>query len=244
MSPLPAPRRHARLSLIGLGALALAAVASQGGFAAPAAPAPTKPAPTKPAPTKPATPAAAPTAAPATPSTPTAAPAPPPSAEAVAAAQRAFVEVASVLQSPRCRNCHPAGDAPLQTDAGRPHAMNISRTSVLAGLPCSTCHQERNSEAIGLAGGPPGAPHWGLPPAETPMVFEGLTVRALCEQLKDPARNGKRSLAALHEHVARDALVLWGWAPGGKRTVPPLSHEKFVAAFATWVAGNGACPPR
>ena len=242
MSPLPAPRRRARLSLFGLGALAalaLAAFTSQGGFAAPAAPAPTKPAPTKPAPTP------TPTAAPATPSTPTAAPAaPPPSAEAVAAAQRAFVEVASVLQSPRCRNCHPAGDAPLQTDAGRPHAMNISRTSVLAGLPCSTCHQERNSEAIGLAGGPPGAPHWGLPPAETPMVFEGLTVRALCEQLKDPARNGKRSLAALHEHVTSDALVLWGWAPGGKRTVPPLSHERFVAAFATWVAGNGACPPR
>lgn len=248
MSPLPAPRRRARLSLPALGALAalaLAGFASLGGLAALAAPAPNQAAPARTAA------APAPTAAPAPAKTPAAAPVPapapaaaPPSAEAVAAAQRAFVDVARVLQSPRCRNCHPAGDAPLQTDAGRPHAMNISRSSVLAGLPCSTCHQERNSEAIGLAGGPPGAPHWGLPPAETPMVFEGLTVRALCEQLKDPARNGKRSLAALHDHVAHDALVLWGWAPGGKRTVPPLSHEKFVAAFATWVAGNGACPSR
>lgn len=175
-----------------------------------------------------------------------AAPAPqaPPSAEAIAAGKRAFVEVARVLQSPRCRNCHPAGDAPLQTDAGRPHAMNITRASVEAGLACNACHQEQNSEAIGVPNGPPGAPHWGLPPSETPMVFEGLAVTALCEQLKDPARNGKRSLAALHEHVSKDALVLWGWAPGGKRTLPPLPHGQFVAEFQTWVASGGACPDR
>ena len=75
--------------------------------------------------------------------------------------------------------------------------MNITRASVEAGLPCSTCHQDRNSEAIGVKGGPPGAPHWSLPPKETPMVFQGLTATALCEQLKDPARNGKKNLAAL-----------------------------------------------
>jgi hypothetical protein len=169
-------------------------------------------------------------------------PRPAPTAEAVEQGRRAFVQVARVLQSPRCRNCHPRGDAPLQTDAGIPHRMNITRASADAGLPCRACHQEKNSESLGIAGGPPGAPHWGLPPAETPMVFEGLSVSALCRQLRDPARNGKRSLDDLLEHVSSDALVLWGWTPGGRRTVPPLSHAAFVAAFRVWVASNGACP--
>jgi hypothetical protein len=162
----------------------------------------------------------------------------------VTAAERAkaFADVARVLQSPRCRNCHPAGDRPLQGDVPRPHAMNISRASIDAGLRCSACHQTRNVEAIGLFRGPPGAPNWGLPPRETPMVFEGKTVRALCEQLRDPTRNGERSLDDLLEHVSHDKLVLWGWSPGGKRTRPPLAHERFVAAFRTWVASGGACP--
>jgi hypothetical protein len=162
--------------------------------------------------------------------------------DSVAAGKRAFVEVASVLQSPRCRNCHPMGDAPLQTDVGRPHMMNITRASVEAGLACATCHQEKNSEVVGIRGGPPGAPKWGLPPKEMPMIFEGRSLTALCEQLKDPERNGHKSLQQLHEHVTSDPLVLWGWSPGGKRTLPPLPHARFVAAFGTWVASGGACP--
>jgi hypothetical protein len=165
-----------------------------------------------------------------------------PGGDAVTAGKRAFADVARVLQSPRCRNCHPAGNAPLQTDAGKPHAMNISRASAAAGVPCVSCHQDRNSEALHIAGGPPGAPHWGLPPAETPMVFEGKTVTQLCEQLKDPERNGHRSLAMLLDHVSHDPLVLWGWSPGGTRTTPPLPHDEFIAAFTAWVAGDAACP--
>lgn len=163
-------------------------------------------------------------------------------ADKITAGKQAFGVVARVLQSPRCQNCHPAGDRPLQTDRGVPHAMNISRASVAAGLPCSACHQERNAESLGVPDGPPGAPHWGLPPAETPMVFQGKTPTALCEQLKDPARNGKRTLAQLLDHVSHDALVLWGWKPGAKRTLPPVPHDQFVAAFAAWVAADGACP--
>jgi hypothetical protein len=162
--------------------------------------------------------------------------------DAVAAGKRAFVQVARVLQSPRCQNCHPKGDRPLQTDAGRPHRMNVSRASLDAGLTCSTCHQTRNSEALGIPGGPPGAPGWGLPPADTPMVFEGRSVHDLCLQLDDPAQTRGRDLDALLRHVSADPLVLWGWSPGGKRTTPPLSHDAFVAAFRTWVASGGACP--
>ena len=184
---------------------------------------------------------AAPTA-PAAPAPAPAKPAAPAAGDKIAAGKTAFVEVARVLQSPRCLNCHPAGDRPLQGDRGALHAQNISRASVAAGLPCSTCHQERNSEAIGVAGGPPGAPRWNLPPAEHPMVFQGKTPTALCEQLKDPAHNGGKSLAQLLEHVSHDALVRWGWSPGGKRQPPPLPHDRFVAAFTTWVASSGACP--
>ncbi|MDX2088863.1 MAG: hypothetical protein SFX73_13480 [Kofleriaceae bacterium] len=173
---------------------------------------------------------------------PPAPPTPPPSAEAIEAGRRAFGEVAQVLLSPRCRNCHPVGDRPLQGDEGRPHRMNISRRSVDAGLACSACHRARNAEAIGIAGGPPGAPGWNLPLRATPMVFEGRSPRALCEQLRDRGANGDRDLPALLAHVTDDALVRWAWSPGALRTRPPLSHAAFVAAFQTWVASGGACP--
>ncbi|MEO1268026.1 MAG: hypothetical protein AAFX99_08010 [Myxococcota bacterium] len=164
------------------------------------------------------------------------------SAAAQDAGRKAFLEVARVLQSPRCMNCHPNGDRPLQTDASIPHAMNISRRSVAAGLPCATCHRTENSEAVGVVGGPPGAPNWHLPPEDMPMVFQGLTPAQLCAQLKDPQTNGHKTLDELLEHVSHDPLVLWGWNPGGNRTQPPLAHAAFVAQFTRWVNSEGACP--
>jgi hypothetical protein len=75
-----------------------------------------------------------------------------------------------------------------------------------------------------------------------PMVFQGKTASELCQQLKNPLENGGRDLAALLEHVEHDPLVLWGWQPGGKRTVPPLTHARFVQAFRTWIAAGAVCP--
>lgn len=161
--------------------------------------------------------------------------------QALERGRRAFEQVAQVLLSPRCRNCHPAADRPLQTDAGRAHRMNISRASAEAGLPCSTCHQEQNSEALGVEGGPPGAPHWGLP-AVAPMTFEGRSVSDLCRQLIDVNQTGGRNLEALLHHVSEDPLVLWAWQPGGTRTTPDLSHAEFVVAFRVWVEAGGVCP--
>ena len=157
--------------------------------------------------------------------------------------QAAFVDIARVLQSPRCMNCHPKGDAPLQTDLSIPHAMNISRASEAAGLKCSTCHREQNADAVGApAGAPPGAPNWHLPSKEMPLIFEGRSVPALCAQLRDPAQNGHKTLEQLVEHVSHDALVLWGWNPGKGRTLPPLKHADFVARFKAWAAAGGPCP--
>lgn len=154
-----------------------------------------------------------------------------------AAGVAAFVDVASVLQSPRCMNCHPAGDAPLQRDEGVPHAMNVTRHSPEVGLPCSTCHRE---VGLGLNGLPPANPSWHLPPAN--QVFEGRTPAQLCAQLKDPATSGGRDLPALLHHVSEDALVLWGWSPGGGRTTPPLPHDVFVQRFTTWIDAGAPCP--
>ena len=151
----------------------------------------------------------------------------------------AFKIVYTVLQSPRCRNCHPSGDAPLQFDDGRPHAMNITRRSETNGLLCATCHREKNGARPNT---PPGAPHWHLPPKETPMIFEGRTPKQLCEQLKDPKQTKGRDLHALVEHVDSDALVLWGWSPGPGRTPVPVPHEQLVEAMKTWASAGAPCP--
>jgi mono/diheme cytochrome c family protein len=166
----------------------------------------------------------------------------PPNAETTARGRKAWGDVYKVLMSPRCMNCHPVGDRPLQTDKSRPHAMNVSRKSLANGLECATCHQDKNSDELGVPGGPPGAPHWGLPAKEMPLVFQGRSARELCRQMKRPGDNAYKSLDQLRHHVAKDPLVLWGWEPGGERTTPPLSHDAFVEAFDAWVASGGACP--
>lgn len=166
----------------------------------------------------------------------------PPSPEEIAAGRESWQTVYDTLVSPRCMNCHPAENAPLQTDDNLPHAMNITRESAALGLECATCHGTQNSEALGIAGGPPGAPHWQLPDEDMPLIFEGRSPRELCEQLKRPGDNGFKTLEGLLDHVTHDALVLWGWNPGGTRTTPPVSHGEFVAAFDAWVRSGGACP--
>ena len=168
----------------------------------------------------------------------------PPDADTVERGKAAWMDVYEVLMSPRCMNCHPSGNRPLQTDQSRPHAMNVSRESMDNGLKCATCHRDTNADALGISGGPPGAPNWHLPHEEMPLVFEGRSPRELCLQMKRPGDNAYKSLDALAHHVEEDPLVLWGWEPGGDRTKPPLSHDAFVAAFDAWVASGGACPDR
>jgi hypothetical protein len=155
-----------------------------------------------------------------------------------AASLAAWDDIYRVLQHPRCRNCHPAGDAPLQRDDGIRHAQNVTRRSVKNGLLCAECHRARNST---VANGPPGAPGWNLPPEATPMVFEGRSSAALCVQLKDPEQNGHRDLHGLVEHVD-EPLVKWGWDPGEGRTVPPISHAEISAAVRRWLDTGAACP--
>jgi mono/diheme cytochrome c family protein len=162
-----------------------------------------------------------------------------------ASALAAFDTIQTVLQHPRCQNCHIPGDAPLQLDAGLVHNQNVKRGpegTGAPGLPCSACHGTRNLPASYGAHMPPGAPKWNLPPPERKMVFIGLPKGELCANLKDTKRNGGKDLPALLEHVSHDKLVLWGWDPGVGRVPVSVPHDRFVAAFKTWMAGGAPCP--
>ena len=154
---------------------------------------------------------------------------------------RAFAAVASVLTSPRCINCHVPGDGPLQGDDSHPHPMNVRRGVDGKGSPalhCFACHQTENTTILH---GPPGAADWQLPSSKTPMAWRGLSTAELCRTLKDPAKNGNRTLQDLIPHM-ETSLVRWAWNPGPGRTLPPLSHEDFVSRLKDWIDTGAACP--
>ena len=168
--------------------------------------------------------------------------APPAAPQGGVAGAQAFLAVYPVFMHPRCMNCHPAGDAPLQGDDSRPHAQNVRRGPDgrgLYALKCASCHQDRNLPGANM---PPGNSNWHLPPPEMPMVFEGLSPRELADQLKDPKQNGGKSLDDLIHHVAMDGLVIGSWTPGDGRVPPPISHEEFVRRFTEWVAAGAPSP--
>lgn len=176
-----------------------------------------------------------------------AAPAAAPASATAASPVAAFETVRLVFQDPRCQNCHPAADRPLQGDDSRVHAMNVLRGPDGHGTPgaqCLNCHGKANPPESYGAHQPPGvSSDWHLPPPDMKMTFVGRTSRELCEQLKDPARNGNATLPALVKHVNSDPLVLWGWAPGVGRRPVAVPHAEFVAAFKRWADAGGPCPP-
>ena len=157
------------------------------------------------------------------------------------ASREAFLRIYKVFTSPRCQNCHPAGDSPLQGDDSHVHLQNVKRGKDGHGvyaMRCDACHQSANLPGANM---PPGNPKWSLPAPEHKMVFVGRTPAALCRQLKDPKQTGGRSLAQLLEHVSSDDLVGWGWDPAG-RALPPLSRADTVAQMKIWIDGGAACP--
>lgn len=165
--------------------------------------------------------------------------------EQTAQALQAFDTIEQVFQHPRCSNCHIPGDAPLQFDAQTPHAQGVVRGPEghgAPGLPCSACHGEKNLPDSYGPHAPPGAPHWGLPPPDQKMAWIGQPAAELCAMIKDKKRTGGRNLDAMLEHVTVDALVLWGWEPGGERVPVPVPHADFVAAFRTWKDAGAPCP--
>ena len=158
-----------------------------------------------------------------------------------ALSQKAFLEVYQVFMSPRCMNCHPSGDVPLQGDDNHLHPQGVKRGPEgrgLYALKCTNCHQSANTPGLNM---PPGVPDWHLPPAHMRMVFQGRSAHDLAIQIKDPRQNDGKSKQDLIAHM-RTALVKWAWAPGEGRSTPPMSYEVFYAKFKLWI-DKGAVPP-
>jgi hypothetical protein len=148
-----------------------------------------------------------------------------------------FAEAAKVLTHPRCMNCHPATDHVLQGNDKHPHQPVATRQT-----PCVTCHTDRNFTLHELASyrSIPGHPRWMAAPIE--MAWEGKSVGEICRQIKDPDRNGGRNLVLLHEHLAHDDLVAWGWQPGEGRDPAPGSQALLGELIQAWIDTGAQCP--
>ena len=157
--------------------------------------------------------------------------------------------VYSVLTSPRCINCHTVTNYPRQGDDRHPHVFGGVRGVDDKGSPlarCTSCHGNENNTSTGI----PGRSDWHIAPIS--LAWESapgiaMTGPELCSALKDRLRNGDRDLSQMLEHVNSEHLVLWAWDPGtrwnhGARTMPPVSHEKFVSDFKDWIDSGASCP--
>jgi len=155
-----------------------------------------------------------------------------------------FTEAGKVIESPRCMNCHPVQRAPTQGDDRHPHnppmvAGQSGHGPV--GLPCSACHGPANVPTLGEhIKSIPGDPKWALAPAE--MAWQGKSLGAICAQIKDPARNGGKTLAQIHHHMAEDHLVGWGWNPGEGRKPAPGTQAQFGELVKAWIDTGAKCP--
>lgn len=150
-----------------------------------------------------------------------------------------FLELSRVLLHPRCANCHPAGDVPLQGVEAKLHDPPVVRgpdDRGVVGMECAGCHQEHNLDHARV----PGAPAWHLAPRS--MAWVGRSPQDICEQLKDPERNGHKTLAQIVEHNAHDKLVAWGWQPGAEREPAPGTQAQFGELTRAWVDTGAECP--
>ena len=155
-----------------------------------------------------------------------------------------FTEAAKVIQHPRCLNCHPVTRQPTQGDDLHPHIPLMYAgpgDHGAPGLPCKSCHGTTNVEAPGSQiASIPGNPRWGLAPSS--MAWQGKTLREICLQIKDRTRNGERSLADVHRHLATDPLVGWAWHPGAGRVPAPGTQAEFGDLIEAWVSTGAHCP--
>ena len=156
-----------------------------------------------------------------------------------------FVEAGRVITHPRCTNCHPPDGVPRR---GLEQALHVPRVSGGGdghgppGLPCASCHQAANTPLVGTSlRSLPGNPKWALAPVE--MAWMGRSLGQICEQLKDPRRNGGHDLEFIHHHMAEDVLVGWGWDPGAGREPVPGTQKAFGELIRAWIDTGAACPP-
>jgi hypothetical protein len=168
-----------------------------------------------------------------------------------AAALAAWNRIVTVLQHPRCMNCHQE-NVPLQGDERRIHIPLVVRghTDKESGaglgfdaMRCSNCH---NATGNNETSGTPGAINkaWSLAPsAPINMVWQGLSSHDLCDRFKAASlERFKKPPPDLIEHMQVESLVTWAWHPGGERTPIPMPHDEFVDQVRIWVNYGMICP--
>lgn len=158
----------------------------------------------------------------------------------------AWSRIYEVATHPRCANCHVGtSDRPMWSGAHygktRPHGMNIRAGASRIGAEtvlCSSCHGKANSP---VEHGPPGnAMGWMLAPVEA--AWFGASSAWICEQLRDPARNGGRDTTELAQHLGHDEILRWAWAPGPGRAPAPYSLQAHIDDLLQWGAAGTPCP--
>ncbi|WP_299831112.1 hypothetical protein [uncultured Roseobacter sp.] len=160
----------------------------------------------------------------------------------------AWNRIYEVVSHPRCSNCHVGpSDRPMWSGPSygepRPHGMMIRAGDSRIGaetIPCRTCHvtNETGGQDVPHAA-PQVADAWRLAPVEADWF--GRSSDFICAQLRDPARNGGRTVEELAEHLGHDVILHWAWAPGGTREPAPYDLESHIADLRLWGAAGQPC---
>lgn len=159
----------------------------------------------------------------------------------------AWERIFEVASHPRCSNCHvgpdnrPMWSGPTYGEA-RPHGMNINAGESRIGaeyIPCSTCHAMRDGVNDVPHAAPQVAMSWQLAPVEA--AWFGKSSVEICNQLRDPERNGDRDYLALASHLDHDLILHWAWNPGGGREPAPYDLQKHVNDVLEWGVAGYPC---
>jgi len=164
----------------------------------------------------------------------------------------AWTRIYEVASHPRCSNCHTGeSDRPMWSGPSygvtRPHGMNIQAGDSRIGaeyIQCSTCHTTKDENWDNANQMPHAAPRvamfWQLAPVEADWF--GKSSIEICEQLRDPERNGDRDMIELAEHLDHDLILHWAWNPGGGREPAPYSLQEHIDDILVWGVAGMPCP--
>jgi hypothetical protein len=160
----------------------------------------------------------------------------------------AFDRIYEVTSHPRCSNCHVGADnLPMWSGPSygrtRPHGMNINAGESRFGaetLQCSACHAYNDQANDMPHAAPQVAMNWMLPPVEAEWF--GKSAAHICNQLRDPERNGGRDMLDIAAHLDHDLILHWAWTPGGGREPAPYSLQEHVNDILIWGVAGMPCP--
>ena len=139
----------------------------------------------------------------------------------------------------------PADFSSIGNPSDRARALFTEAGRVLQHPRCVNCHPVGDRPTQGLDEHPHSPPVFrGIDVAPREMAWQAKSLGEICEQIKDPRRNGGKTLAQIQDHMAHDSLVGWGWMPGGTREPAPGTQEQLGALIDAWIQAGAACPAR